>query len=77
VYSPEAYPRALKTVNKHCLKQSTAEFKAFDKRCKLDFACEADARKALAAFEKKLKMTFVADVQVTALPRYKGKGRPA
>ena len=52
VYSPQAYQRALKTVNKHCLEQSTTEFKAFDKLCKQDFACEADARQALAAFEK-------------------------
>ena len=77
VYSPEAYQRALKTVNKHCIRQSTAELNAFDKLCKQDFTCEADARKALAAFEKKLKMTFVTNIQVTALPCYKGKGRPA
>jgi len=77
VYSPEAVSRAQKTVNKHCLKQSTAEFKEFTKLCKQDFACEADAYKAITAFEKKLKMTFVADVQVNAQPRYKGQGRPA
>ncbi|MCP5085400.1 MAG: IS1634 family transposase [Rhodobacteraceae bacterium] len=77
VYSPQAYQRALKTVNKHCLKQSTTELKDFDKLCKQDFACPADARKALAAFEKKLKMTFMNDVQVNALARFKGKGRPA
>ncbi|MCP4937288.1 MAG: IS4 family transposase, partial [bacterium] len=61
VYSPQAYQRALKTVNKRCLKQSTTELKDFDKLCKQDFACPADARKALAAFEKKLKMTFMND----------------
>ena len=77
VYSPQAYQRALKTVNKHCLEQSTTEFKAFDKLCKQDFACEADARQALAAFEKKLKLTDLADVQVNALRRFEGKGRPA
>ena len=77
VYSPEAYQRALKTVNKHCLAQSSAEFKEFDKLCKQDFACEADARKALAAFEKKLKITCLAEMQVKALARFKGKGRPA
>lgn len=77
VYSPQAYQRALKTVNKQCLSLRTAEFKTFDKLCKQYFACESDANKAITAFEKTLKMTFVANTQVTALPRYKGKGRPA
>ena len=73
VYSPQAYQRAQKTVDKHCLKQSSAELKAFDKLCKEDFACEADARKALAAFEKKLKMSVVAETRIDALPRFKGR----
>jgi transposase len=77
VYSPQAYQRALKTVNKHCLAQSATELKDFDKLCKQDFACQADARKALAAFEKKLKMTGIAELQVNALARFKAKGRPA
>lgn len=77
VYSPEAYQRTLKTINKRCLKQSTTETKNFNKLCKQDFACEADALKALAVFEKKLKMTFVTNVQIVAQPRYKDKGRPA
>jgi len=47
IYSPEARQRVLKSVNKHCLKQSTAEFKVFDTLCKQDFAWETDARKAL------------------------------
>ena len=75
IYSPEARQRVLKSVNKHCLKQGTVEFKAFDTLCKQDFACETDARKALALFEKKQKITYVSDVQVTAYPRYQGKGR--
>jgi len=77
VFSPEAYQRARKTVDKQCRKQSSAETKAFAQLCKQDFACEADARKALEAFEKSLKMTFVNDAQIDAVPRYKGKGRPA
>ncbi len=77
VYSPAAYRRALHTVNKHCLQRSSSEVKAFDQLCKQDFACEADARQALAAFEKTLTMTFVAEAQVTALARYHGQGRPA
>jgi transposase len=76
IYSPEARQRVLKSVNKHCLKQSLAEFKAFDTLCKQAFACETDAYKALALFEKKQKTTFVSDVQVVAQPCYQGKGRP-
>jgi len=77
VYSPAAYRRALHTVNQHCRQLSRSEVKAFEQLCKQEFACEADARTALAAFESTLKMTFVADAQVTALARYHGKGRPA
>lgn len=77
VYSPEAYQRTLKTVNKNCFNQSDSEVKDFEKLCKQDFACEADARKALTAFEKKLNMTFIGDIQVTEQSRYKDKGRPA
>ncbi|WP_339134253.1 MAG: IS1634 family transposase [Candidatus Electrothrix sp. GW3-4] len=77
VYSPEAYQRGRKTVNKKCLKLSTNESKQFDKLCKQDFACEADALKALSRFEKKLKILSIHDARVVALPRHKGKGRPA
>ena len=77
VYSPEAYRRALPTVNRQCLKASGEESKTFERLCKQEFACEADARQALATFEKTLKMTFVAEVQVNALARYRSKGRPA
>jgi len=77
VYSPEAYQRSLKTVNKKCLKLSTAEAKQFDKLCKQDFSCEADALKALSRFENKLKMLSIHGAHVVALPRHTGKGRPA
>jgi transposase len=77
VYSPQAYQRALKTLNKECLKQSTSEFKQFSQLCQPDFAGEAEAFSALNAFEKKLKITYVVDRQVNALPHYQNKGRPA
>ena len=76
VYSPEAYHRTVKTVDKHYLKQTTTEQKAFAKLCKQDFACEADALKALNVFEKKQKMTELYETEIQTLPRYKGKGRP-
>jgi transposase len=77
VYSPEAYQRGLKTVNKKCLKLSTNESKQFDKLCKQDFACEADALKALSRFKNKLKILSIHDARIVALPRHKCKGRPA
>ena len=76
VYSPAAYQRALPTVNKHCRQRSDDEGKAFAQLCQQQFACEADARQALAAFENTLQMSFVSEAQVTALARYPGKGRP-
>jgi transposase len=47
VYSPQAYQRALKTLDKDCFNQSHNEFKQFNPLCQQDFACEADALKFL------------------------------
>lgn len=77
VSSPEAYRRTLKGVNKHVLEHSTAELKAFEQLGRQEFACETDARQALAVFEKGLKATVVAEARVVAVPRYQAKGRPA
>ena len=77
VWSPPAYQRALGTVKKQSLKQSQADLKAFDQLCRQDFACEADARDALAAFAKTLTLTTVADSRIVAVPHYRRAGRPA
>lgn len=77
IFSPEAYQRALKSVNKKVFKRSTDELKSLEKLCKNDFACEADAHKALTAFTKKLKMISVENIRITSRPCYKKKGRPA
>lgn len=77
VYSPQARQRALKSVNKHCLKQSSAEIKGFERLCNTDFACEADARKARERFEKTLKIGMLTESRIDARPRFHGKGRPA
>ncbi|MDY6992846.1 MAG: IS1634 family transposase [Pseudomonadota bacterium] len=76
VYSPQAYQRALKTLNKECLKQTTSEFNQFNKLCQQNFACEADALKALAHFEHTLKMTSILDIKVNSLAHYPKPGRP-
>ncbi len=77
IFSPKAYQRAQQTVDKQCYKPSTAESKEFAKLGQQDFACEADARKALTAFNKRLKMTVLSEAQINAVPHYQGKGRPA
>ncbi len=77
VYSPHARQRALKSVNKHCLKQGRAELKGFERLCNTDFACEADAHKAQERFEKTLKIGMFAEPHLDARPRFHGKGRPA
>jgi transposase len=76
VYSPQAYQRALKSVNRHCEKQSEADLKAFEALCRRDFACAADAQKALAAFEKGRWLCAVADVTVVEVAHHGKRGRP-
>jgi len=75
-YSPQAYQRALKSVNKQCLKLSSQELKQFKKLCQNEFACEKDANNAIKVLKKKLKMTQVSDISVTKKPRFNKKGRP-
>src|SRR5512147_2384063 len=77
VWSPPAYQRALSTVMKQSLKQSQAHLKAFDQLCRQNFTCETDARKALAAFEKTLRLTTVVDSQIVMVPHYRRAGRPS
>ena len=77
VGSAPAYQRALGTVKKQSLTQSQANLQAFDPLCRQDFACEAEARDALAAFEKTLTLTTVMDSRIVAVPHYRRAGRPA
>lgn len=64
VYSPQARQRAVKTLEKQALKQTHAEVARFEKLCKREFNCEADAQLALESFESSLKMTALFDPQV-------------
>lgn len=54
IFSPEAYQRGLKSINKHCLKQSTTELKAFEKLCRQEFGSIAEALQFLKQFENSL-----------------------
>ncbi len=62
IFSPEAYQRGLKSVNKLYLKPSTANLKAFEKFCRQDFASVDDALKSLSQFESTLDLTFLASL---------------
>jgi len=76
IYSESRRPQATRTVDKYLLKQSDQELKAFKKLCRLTFACEADARQALATFEQGLRATFLDQSTVRSAPRYGKRGRP-
>jgi len=77
IYSPQAYQRALISVDKLYLKLSSQELKQFNLLCQKEFACEKDAKEALEALEKKLKVTQVHEFSIVKKPRFNKKGRPA
>jgi len=77
IFSPQAYQRGLKSVNKHCLKRTTANLKTFKKLCQQDFQSIEEAQKALSQFEKTLNLTFVAESHFVEVPHYNGAGRPS
>ena len=77
VYSPAAYQRALKTVGRQFFKQSQQACDTFQRLCRQPFACQADAEKALAKWQKTARATEVSDVRYRREARYRGRGRPA
>lgn len=77
VYSPEAYQRAQRTVNKAFLQQTQGELNAFEQLCQQKFSCEADARQALADLEKTLKATLISEAQIIQKSGYWNPGRPS
>jgi transposase len=76
IYSEHRRPQAQRTVDKHWLKQSEAEGKAFQKLCHTAFACEADAQQALATFTHGLYTTALHEYHIRPTPRYRRRGRP-
>jgi transposase len=77
IYSERRQPQAQRTVDRQLRQQSDKEVKAWKKLCGTTFACEADARQALATFEQALQATFVGASTVRATPRYRKRGRPS
>ncbi len=51
--------------------------KALDLLAVQEFACEADARKAAKAFEKKLNLHQLEDLEIETRSHYKKRGRPS
>ena len=76
IYSEPRQPQAQRSVAKQLRKQSDQESKAFQQLCSTTFACEADARQALATFAQDLQITFLSTSAVRATPRYGKRGRP-
>jgi transposase len=76
IYSAPRQAQAQRTVDKQLRKQSDQDIKAFKKLCGTTFACEADARQALATWERGLQATFVHETTVRPRPRYGKRGRP-
>jgi transposase len=76
LYSELRQPHVQRTVNKQLLKQGDKEVQAFQKLCRVAFACEADAQQALATFAHGLEATFVHESTVRSIPRYGQRGRP-
>lgn len=73
VYTQAAHGRTEQTVNKQHLKQSQAEYKAFNALAKRFFACAADAQAALAQLQKKLKVVALHDPGIVEVEGFKGK----
>ena len=74
--SERRQPHVQRTVNKPLLKQGDQEVHAFQKLCRVAFACEADAQQALATCAHGLEATFVHESTVRSSPRDGQRGRP-
>lgn len=77
IFSPEAYQREIKTLQKTYHKQSIREYKALLKLSKRPFACQQDATRALKAFTQKCHYLQVDRLPDERKPYYSGRGRPA
>lgn len=76
IYTPQAHSRAIKSVNKQCLKQTTQQEKAFQTLCRQHFACQEEAQKALDSFSQKHPLIEISNQQLIAIPHYDTSGRP-
>jgi transposase len=75
VYSQQAYEREYKTLTKNIRKENEEEGKRLWHLSNQAFACEADALKAAAQFNRKLKYHKL-QYEIKVKNYYCGKGRP-
>ena len=75
-YSAQRRPQAQRSVDKHWLKHSKADAKAFQKLCRTAFACAADAQQALTTCAHGLQAASLHDGTIYPRPRYSLRGRP-
>jgi hypothetical protein len=74
--SEPRYAQAQRPVDKPLRQHSDQERNAFTPRCRMTFACEAEAHQALTTFEHSLQATFLSTVTVRPTPRDGKRGRP-
>jgi transposase len=77
IYSKAAHEAAQTQVRKELQRQSEADSKTWAKLMRQEFACLEDAKQALAAFEKVLKVCTLKASEIQQLPHYHSSGRPA
>jgi transposase len=75
-YSPQAYLRALISVNKQCLRSSKEELNKLNKIKKQCFSCRQDAQDALEKLNKTLKSIEINDSNITKVGKFIKSGRP-
>lgn len=76
VHSQHAQKRELISLDKRYFKGSEKEQKSFKKLTKQVFACEEDALKAFAQYEKKLRFTVINELKVMEHHKYSKPGKP-
>lgn len=67
----------LKKLDKKLKQDKKKQQKALDALTAQEFACEADARKAAKAFEKKLNFHHLEALEIETKPHYQKRGRPS
>jgi transposase len=76
IYAESRQPPAKRTVAKQLLKPSTQAVKAFKQLCANAFACEVEARQALATVEPGLQATCLHAITICPTLRDSKRGRP-
>ena len=75
IFSEEAYEREVKALEKRIGKIDKKLRKELKQLKRVEFSCEADAKKALERIEKKLKYHRIADSEIVEKKRYEKRGK--